>query len=183
MNHDRRFCIDCGGKLNSHEWFYGACSECIKKRAKANRWRPTGHDGRDITGWFYALNAPRMSEYVDYHDLDDNGVIALMEVLFGHRHHWARKGPDERPAPPAGTKRCRKCHRLIPEEGPATCAICLEKHNAYMDARRQQRIENHECTACGAKLPAEWTHKCCNKCLSKYKTYNYYSRLKQEART
>lgn len=181
MKHNRDYCLDCGRKLNRHEWYYGACSECIKKRAKANKWRPTGHDGRDIQGWFYALNAPRMSEYMDYHDLNDEGVVALMETLFRGGGHYARRNPvqPEEQLPP-GTKRCRKCHRLIPAEGYATCDVCLKKHQAYINERRWRWQAAGCCSACGEKLPEGYKNKTCTDCLNRFKQYTVKARAKAE---
>ena len=182
MKHNRQYCFYCGGKLNFHEWLYGACSDCMKRRGKAAHWKPRGRSGENEIGWFWTDNAPRSKEFIDYHDFDDEGVIRIMEAIFGNIHHYPDRDADGRTPPPPGTRRCIQCHKLIPAGGLATCPDCLAKHKIYMDAKRAKRIQNHECTACGAKLPEGWPNKCCDSCLTKYKTHNIQSRQKQEAR-
>ena len=185
--HDRRFGLDCGGVLNGHEWYYGACSGCIKQRAKRNRWTPRGNGGHVEWGWFYADNAPRLKDYTDYHDLDDEGVISLVTAAFGGRSHYAKQGPEQpddgRTPPPLGTKRCIQCHKLIPTAGFATCPECLAKHQVYLDARRRQWAAAGCCSACGAKLPKGWDKKSCQKCLDRAKKYQINARAKREGMT
>ena len=182
MKHDRDYCLDCGKRLNRHEWYYGACSDCIKKRAKRNKWTPKGSGGREERNWFYAMNAPRMHEYTDYHDLNDEGVITLMEVCFrGRSGHYAKQNPDQPDGvPPPGTKRCIQCHKLIPAAGHATCPECLAKHQAYQQEKRRLWAAAGCCVSCGAKLPEGWDRKSCQRCLDRAKQYQTDSRARRE---
>lgn len=184
MKHDRDYCLDCGRRLNRHEWYYGACSDCIKKRAKRNKWEPRGAGGHLEYGWFYADNAPRIKDYLDYHDLNDEGVITLMEVCFrGRGGHYAKQNPDQpdgRTPPPLGTKRCVQCHKLIPAAGLATCPECLAKHQAYQQEKRRLWRAAGCCVSCGAKLPKGWDRKSCQKCLDRAKQYQTDSRARRE---
>ena len=89
MKHNRQYCFYCGGKLNFHEWLYGACSDCMKRRGKAAHWKPRGRSGENEIGWFWTDNVPRSKEFIDYHDFDDEGVIREYPPLPGSRRRRA----------------------------------------------------------------------------------------------
>ena len=176
MSWDRRFCLNCGAKLNSREWFYGACSECIKLRGKLSKWDKIGKHLSE-KGWFYADNAPRYKEYADPHEMDDEGVVQLCEAIFGNIKHYHVQGPDEpeperkRKPAPEGMKRCSGCGKLIPADGPNTCPVCLLRHKRHYAELRARRINNHECYKCGVKLPVKWNSTICEACLAREREY------------
>ena len=190
MNKDRahynvRYCIDCGKELNYHEWYYGACSDCIKRRAKKRGWKPAQY--AEGAGWFYADNAPRWHEYGDPKDMDNMGTALLVEVLrhngayFGQQPNFDKMQPasvyDEpfnnspvnnkgrkQKAMPDGMKRCSHCGKLIPIAGPSRCKLCGDKYRERQRDKREKRKAEHCCTGCGAKLPRGWTHVKCPHC-------------------
>lgn len=188
MNKDRahynvRYCIDCGKELNYHEWYYGACSDCIKRRAKKRGWKPTQY--AEGAGWFYADNAPRWREYGNPKDMDTLGVAMLIEVLraggayFGQRPDYDKMQPAsvydtynspasnkgrKRMVIPDGMKRCSNCGKLIPIAGSSRCKICADKLREWQRQAREQRKHAHCCTACGVKLPQGWAHVKCPRC-------------------
>ena len=142
IKHDRRFCLDCNKRLNGHEWLYGACSACIKQRAKANGWRPKDRNGNSLAGWVYADNAPRWKEYGDFHDMDEDGMIRLIKAINGGGSGYARKAA---PAEDLKVKRqergeCVRCGAKLPEGCEAKrCPECLGKSRLYAAQWRQER--------------------------------------------
>ena len=150
MAHDRSKCLYCNGTLTLHERLYGACSECIKARAKAKHWRPHGkYDGV----WIYVDNAPRWKEYGDFHDMDDDGVIRIVRALaregawFGQEIDGRNpfkvhegKGRPRKQLPP-GVKHCQTCGKLIPESGLSRCPACRQKLAELTAAKTAKRKE------------------------------------------
>ncbi|MCR4622649.1 MAG: hypothetical protein K5663_11270 [Clostridiales bacterium] len=161
----------------AREWLYGACSACIKKRAKANGWRPKT---KGELGWFWTDNAPRLKEYGDPKDMDDEGVLRLMEAAFGGRQHYASGTEPEPPEPviqpkpvepkkrkpeiPDGMKKCRGCDALLPVGGPTHCPKCARAKAAVVAALRHKRLSEHCCTQCGVPLPEGAASSRCEGC-------------------
>lgn len=199
--HNRDFCLDCGRKLNRHEWLYGACSDCIKKRAKKNRWKPYTSKGikvnPDDRGWFYADNAPRWNEYADFHDMDDEGVLTLMEKVFGGRNYGfyaardaAKPEPKPEPAPPPppkpkvpeGMVKCRHCNRYIPIGRRVVCEECRSKVSERIKELREIRKRHHLCVICGVPLPKDWEVLMCDPCRRKARANDRKLREKMKKR-
>ena len=78
MKHDRKKCLYCGKPINRHEMLYGACSACLKQKARQRHYHPINGDKGT---WLYADMAPRMVEYVDPHDMDDRGTKLLYNAI------------------------------------------------------------------------------------------------------
>lgn len=179
-HHKTRYCLDCGKKLNYHEWYYGACSECIKRRAKERHWGE--RNGYDSAGWLYACNAPRWKEYASAEDMDDTGVVLLIRALVKEGAYFGQSNfgnataftPYSSPASnkgrprkaiPEGLKRCGVCSRLIPIVGPSRCESCAARMREKQKQVREQRRLSHECIHCGAKLARGWAYTKCQHCL------------------
>ena len=77
-------------------------------------------------------------------------------------------------------ERCRKCHRLIPADGYATCDNCLKKHQTYINEKRRRWQAAGCCSTCGEKLPTGYKNKTCESCLNRFKQYTVKSRVKAE---
>lgn len=140
MKHDRKKCLYCGKPINRHEMLYGACSACLKQRARERHWHPTNNDKGT---WLYADMAPRMKEYVNPHDLDDRGTMLLYRIInrdtgafspepdYDKMPAWNEDGEEpkpEKPGPPKGSRilyRFSKGKHLPPvPDGMKRCTRC-----------------------------------------------------------
>lgn len=193
--HNRDFCLYCGQKLNRHEWLYGACSACIKKRAKASKWAGRISHGHHVEiGWLYADNAPRWKEYADFHDMDDEGVLTLLEKVFGGRDYgfYAAKdvpepAPEPKPEPPKpkapdGMTKCRHCNKYIPIGRRLVCEECRSKVSERIKELREIRKRQHLCVICGVPLPKDWEVQMCDPCRRKARANGRKLREKMKKR-
>ena len=194
MKHDRRKCLYCGKQINRHEMLYGACSDCMKRKAKLKHYGPHNNDKG---AWLYADMAPRMKEYIDPHDLDDRGTMLLYRVInrdtgvfsgapdYDKMPAWDENGEPiaQKPGPPKGRhllyrftkeklapvipdgmKKCRRCATLIPIAGPVRCPECLKKSREESAKWRAMSKKRGNCVHCGQKLPDGYKFKNCPKC-------------------
>lgn len=191
MKHDRKKCLYCGKPINRHEMLYGACSACLKQRARERHWRPTNNDKGT---WLYADMAPRMKEYVDPHDMDDRGTKLLYNAInadtgafnkpvdYDAMPAWDENGdpiPQKRhnkpmlfraqkqkPLPPIpdGMKKCRTCGALIPFAGSSRCDKCLERNRIASAKWRAESRNQHKCAHCGKQLDPGYKFKNCPRC-------------------
>jgi len=192
MKHDRQKCLYCGKKINRHEWLYGACSDCLKLKAKRKGWKPFCN--HDSGMWMYADMAPRMVEYVDPHDMDDRGTKLLYNAInrdtgvfnkpvdYDSMPAWDENGdpiPQKRhnkpmlfraqrmkalPPIPEGMKKCRTCGKLIPFEGSSRCPQCLERNRIASAKWRAETRNQHKCAHCGKPLEPGYKFKNCPHC-------------------
>lgn len=182
----RSRCYWCGKKLTDAEWNYGACFECIDKKAEENGWKPGGPSNNDKGDWKHAMNCPRWKEYGDYHEMDEEGVILLLRATFGSGKVYATT-EQGRPKEeiPAGMRKCVCCRRLIPIDGRERCDECARRASVQQKLLKEQRIAMGECTKCGIPLPKGWKYRSCPTCLDKSRAYwqrRYAKNRDQEAK-
>ncbi len=165
----RSRCFWCGQKLTDEEWIYGACFDCIDKKAAERGWKPGGHPNNDKGDWKKAENCPRWHEYGDYHEMDEEGIILLLKAAYGGRKVYASSAETgrRREVLPEGMRKCVCCRKLIPVNGRERCDECSRRFNLRAQLLKEQRKALGECTKCGAVLPKGWKFRSCEACLEK----------------
>lgn len=176
MKHDRKKCLYCGKPINRHEMLYGACSACLKQKARQRHYHPINGDKGT---WLYADMAPRMKEYIDPHDLDDRGTMLLYRIInrgtgvftpapdYDKMPAW-NEGDEEpkpkKPGPPKGRKLLYRFTKekdvpLIPN-GMKQCSRCgkLIPIAGYTKCEKCRKGSNDSTKKWRERLKAE--HKC-----------------------
>lgn len=203
MKHNRQLCLYCGKPINRHEMLYGACSACLKAKARIKKWHP---DHNESGQWLYADMAPRMAEYIDPHDMDNEGAGVLLRMInmgtgvlnkpvdydsmpsavdYDPEQASRKRGPmlfrataDKYKVPlPDGTKKCRGCGAVIPFEGPMRCPACAEKNRILTARWRANCTSQRKCNHCGRPLPSDdYQWKNCPICRESFR----YSKAKRK---
>ncbi len=173
MKHDRKKCLYCGKPINRHEMLYGACSACLKRKAKLTGWHPTNNDKGT---WLYADMAPRMKEYIDPHDLDDRGTMLLYRIInrgtgvfipapdYDKMPAWNEDGEEPKPKKPGMPKGSKILYRFTKEKELPPIPKGLKP-----------------CSRCGKLIPVAGYSKCdrCRK-ISADSTAKWRNRLAKE---